>query len=66
MKFEDAFWIGTAFQIGPKEILTCSHNFFHRGEEEEPIAVSYFPAAKGALDYGNMGGIRVKTYFFPL
>ena len=31
MEFSGGIFIGTAFQIGPYEILSCAHNFYQRG-----------------------------------
>ena len=65
MRFRGKISLGTAFQIGPREILTCAHNLYHRGYEEEAEAVSYVPAANGMVDLEALEGIRVSSFSYP-
>ena len=65
MEFSRGIFFGTAFQIGPYEILSCAHNFYQRGYNEEACKVCYVPAANGFVDFEAMQGIRVSPFFYP-
>ena len=60
MEFSVGIFIGTAFQIGAREIVTCAHNLYQRSYCEQAINVCYIPAANGIVEFERMEGIDVK------
>ena len=74
VKIGGIWGVGSAFQIGPDELLSCSHNCYNKYQDERATEIYYFPAKQvpQKFTFNNhkfaereiQTGIRVSNFFF--